>query len=190
MKHRSEETDSMERFTLYGNSDSGNCLKAKWAADRLGLACDWVEVDTFSGETRTDAFLALNPAGQVPVLQRADGQTLAQSNAIIRYLAAKYGQGTGLYPEDLRARAAGDPDQLVLRDAGGVAHPELPQQPRVRRAVQHVDADLRPQPVHHLERERAAPDHRASLPPGSRRIRRDRAVETRARIPHLHRRLR
>jgi glutathione S-transferase len=96
MKHRSEETDSMERFTLYGNSDSGNCLKAKWAADRLGLACDWVEVDTFSGETRTDAFLALNPAGQVPVLQRADGQTLAQSNAILVHLA----EGSDLIPED------------------------------------------------------------------------------------------
>ncbi len=86
----------MERFTLYGNSDSGNCLKAKWAADRLGLAYDWVEIDTFSGQTRTDAFLALNPAGQVPVLERADGRTLAQSNAILVHLA----EGSDLIPAD------------------------------------------------------------------------------------------
>jgi glutathione S-transferase len=86
----------MERFTLYGNSDSGNCLKAKWAADRLGLAYDWVEIDTFAGETRTDAFLALNPAGQVPVLERADGRTLAQSNAILVHLA----EGSDLIPAD------------------------------------------------------------------------------------------
>ncbi|TRO93681.1 glutathione S-transferase family protein [Glycocaulis profundi] len=86
----------MERFTLYGNSDSGNCLKAKWAADRLGLAYDWVEIDTFSGQTRTDAFLALNPAGQVPVLERADGRTLAQSNAILVHLA----EGSDLIPDD------------------------------------------------------------------------------------------
>jgi glutathione S-transferase len=86
----------MERFTLYGNSDSGNCLKAKWAADRLGLAYDWVEIDTFSGQTRTDAFMALNPAGQVPVLERADGRTLAQSNAILVHLA----EGSDLIPSD------------------------------------------------------------------------------------------
>ncbi len=91
----------MAALTLYGNSESGNCLKAKWAAEYAGQAIDWVEVDTFGGETRTDEFLALNPAGQVPVMQFADGRTLAQSNAILLYLA----EGTDLIPDDPFERA-------------------------------------------------------------------------------------
>jgi glutathione S-transferase len=86
----------MHRFRLYGNSNSGNCLKVKWAADRLGYAYDWVEIDIYAGETRTEEFMAINPAGQVPVLERPDGRTLAQSNAILCYL----GEGTDLVPED------------------------------------------------------------------------------------------
>lgn len=83
-------------FTLYGSSDSGNCLKAKWVAELLGLPYEWIEVSAFSGATRTPEFLALNPAGQVPVVRFADGRTLAQSNAIMLHLAA----GTRLIPQD------------------------------------------------------------------------------------------
>jgi len=91
----------MAAITLYGNSGSGNCLKARWAADYAGHAYDWVEVDTFAGQTRTDAFLALNPAGQVPVMRFEGGRTLAQSNAILLYLA----EGTDLVPKDAFERA-------------------------------------------------------------------------------------
>src|SRR5262245_46754344 len=56
-----------EFITLYGSSDSGNCLKGKWVAERLGVPIKWIEINTFSGETRTPEFLAINPAGQVPV---------------------------------------------------------------------------------------------------------------------------
>ncbi len=86
---------------LYGNSESGNCLKVKWTAARLGVAYDWIEVDIFGGETRTEDFLAINPAGQVPVLERGDGRVLAQSNAILMYLA----EGSDLVPEDAFGRA-------------------------------------------------------------------------------------
>jgi glutathione S-transferase len=72
---------------LYGDSISGNCLKAKWTADFLGIPYGWEEIDVTSGRTRSPEFLALNPAGQVPVLVLDDGRTLAQSNAIILYLA-------------------------------------------------------------------------------------------------------
>jgi glutathione S-transferase len=68
---------------IFGDSISGNCLKVKWTADHLGLAYDWVETGVLQGETRTPAFLALNPAGQVPLVILDDGRPLAQSNAIL-----------------------------------------------------------------------------------------------------------
>lgn len=72
---------------IFGHSGSGNCLKVKWTCDLLALPYRWTEVDTFAGGSRTPEFLALNPAGQVPVVRFDDGRVLAQSNAIIRYLA-------------------------------------------------------------------------------------------------------
>jgi glutathione S-transferase len=81
---------------IYGDTNSGNCLKVKWVCDRLALPYTWIAVDTFKGESRTPQFLKLNSAGQVPVVEFDDGRTLAQSNAIIRYLA----QGSDLVPAD------------------------------------------------------------------------------------------
>jgi glutathione S-transferase len=72
---------------IYGDGSSGNCLKVKWVCDRLALPYTWVAVDTAKRETRTAEFLKLNSAGQVPTIELDDGRTLAQSNAIIRYLA-------------------------------------------------------------------------------------------------------
>ena len=72
---------------LYGDLNSGNCLKVKWVCDALALPYRWIAVDMMTGETRTPAFLAKNPAGQVPMVEFDDGRTLSQSNAIIRYLA-------------------------------------------------------------------------------------------------------
>ncbi len=88
---------------LYGDSRSGNCLKCKWVAERLGRAVTWRETDVFAGETRTDAFLAINPAGQVPVAVFPDGRILAQSNAILLHLAEI--AGSLLIPEDDYLRA-------------------------------------------------------------------------------------
>lgn len=81
---------------IYGDLNSGNCLKVKWVCDRLSRRYTWVEVDTLKHESRTPEFLKLNGAGQVPVLELDDGRTLAQSNAIIRYLA----RGTDLIPAE------------------------------------------------------------------------------------------
>jgi glutathione S-transferase len=86
---------------IYGDSISGNCLKVKWAADYLGLAYDWIETDVLKAETRTPEFLALNPAGQVPAVVLDDGRPLAQSNAILLYLA----EGSDLIPTDAYDRA-------------------------------------------------------------------------------------
>jgi glutathione S-transferase len=81
---------------IHGDLNSGNCLKVKWVCDHLRIAYDWIAVDTQKGESRTPAFLALNGAGQVPVVVLDDGRPLAQSNAIIRYLA----RGSALIPDD------------------------------------------------------------------------------------------
>ena len=89
---------------IYGDSNSGNCLKVKWVCDRLALPYGWIEVDTLKGETRTARFLKLNSAGQVPAIEFDDGRTLAQSNAIIRYLAS----GSDLIPSDGFAAAKMD----------------------------------------------------------------------------------
>ncbi|WP_018146714.1 glutathione S-transferase family protein [Henriciella marina] len=86
---------------IYGDSISGNCLKVKWVAERLGIEHDWVEIDILKGETNTDSFLAINPFGQVPVVAFDIGRTLAQSNAIITYLA----EGSDLIPEEAFERA-------------------------------------------------------------------------------------
>jgi len=86
---------------LYGNAESGNCLKTKWVAERLGAPFEWIELDSFSGATRTPEFLALNPAGQVPVAVLSDGRILAQSNAIMLHLA----EDTDLVPRDAFDRA-------------------------------------------------------------------------------------
>ena len=86
---------------IFGDSISGNCLKVKWTAERLGLDYEWIEVDLLKGETRTPQFLAINPAGQVPVVSLPDGRPLAQSNAILLHLA----EGSDLIPADAYARA-------------------------------------------------------------------------------------
>lgn len=86
---------------VYGDLISGNCLKIKYVADHLGLPYEWVPIDIMKGESRTAEYLALNPAGQVPVVKLEDGRCLAQSNAIIGYLA----EGSPLLPSDRYLRA-------------------------------------------------------------------------------------
>src|SRR3954462_579042 len=89
---------------IFGDTNSGNCLKAKWVCDYLRLPYRWIDIDTMKGETRTPEFLKLNSAGQVPAVELDDGRTLAQSNAIVRYLA----RGSDLIPEDAYTAAKMD----------------------------------------------------------------------------------
>lgn len=86
---------------IFGDQNSGNCLKVKYTVDHLGLPYRWRELDLMAGESRTEAFLAMSPFGQVPVVRFDDGRTLGQSGAIIRYLA----RGSALLPEDAFAQA-------------------------------------------------------------------------------------
>jgi len=89
---------------VYGDITSGNCLKVKWVCDKLALAYDWIAIDSAARQTRTPQFLALNSAGQVPLIELDDGRRLAESNAIIRYLA----RGSDLIPADAFAAAKMD----------------------------------------------------------------------------------
>ena len=90
----------MSELTIYGDSISGNCLKVKFVCDRLQIPYRWIETSVLKGETRTAEFLAMNPAGQVPVIVK-EGRALAQSNAIMLYLA----EGSDLIPADAFQRA-------------------------------------------------------------------------------------
>jgi glutathione S-transferase len=87
---------------LYDNMISGNAYKVRWMLMRLGLAFERVEMELGPGGTRSPAFLAMNPNGRIPLLQLAPGDWLAESNAIICYLA----EGTPYLPNDKRQRAA------------------------------------------------------------------------------------
>lgn len=86
---------------VYGDRISGNCLKVQYTADYLGLDYQWADTDIMRGESRTPEYLAMNPAGQVPLLVLDDGRTIAQSNAIIGYLA----EGSDLLPAAAYERA-------------------------------------------------------------------------------------
>lgn len=87
--------------TVYGMKASGNCYKVQLLLEMLGQPYRWIEVNSAAGETRTPAFLARNPNGKVPLLELDDGRTLAESNAILCYLA----DGSPWLPADRWQRA-------------------------------------------------------------------------------------
>jgi glutathione S-transferase len=86
---------------IYGDLGSGNCLKVKYTADHLGLPYAWVHTDIMKAQTRTPEFLASFPLGRIPAVDFGDGRLLAESNAIIRYLA----RGSALLPADAFTQA-------------------------------------------------------------------------------------
>jgi glutathione S-transferase len=88
-------------WTLYDNRDSGNGYKVRLVLSQLNVAYELVEVDTDAGQTRTPAFLAKNPNGRIPLLELAPAEYLAESNAIMFYVA----EGSALIPADKLSRA-------------------------------------------------------------------------------------
>lgn len=89
------------KLKVYGDSRSGNCYKIQLLCAEMGVDFDWEEVDILAGETRTAEFLAMNPNGKTPVLALPDGRYLAESNAILYYLA----EGSEFFSGDTFARA-------------------------------------------------------------------------------------
>lgn len=81
--------------TLYATIGSGNCYKAHLVMRQLGIAYQTELIDVLKGETRQPRYLAINPNGTVPFLRLSDGRTIAESNAMLWYLAA----GSHLVPK-------------------------------------------------------------------------------------------
>ena len=91
---------------IWGRLTSVNVQKVVWCADELGLEYERVEAGGKYGIVNTPEYLAMNPNGLVPVVEH-DGFVLWESNAITRYLAARYGEGS-LWPTDIQMRADAD----------------------------------------------------------------------------------
>jgi len=88
-------------YTLYSMQKSGNSYKVRLALARLGIPYKLSRSTYCKGESRTPEFLAKNPNGQVPLLEVAPGRHLAESNAILWYVAG----GSTLAPEERIERA-------------------------------------------------------------------------------------
>jgi glutathione S-transferase len=72
---------------LHDHITSGNGYKVRLLLTLLGIPFARIEYDIDRGATRTPAFLARNPNGRIPLLEFDDGRVLAESNAILLYLA-------------------------------------------------------------------------------------------------------
>lgn len=88
-------------YTLYSMQRSGNSYKVRLALAKLAMPYKLVEIDILQGESRTPEFIAKNPNGRVPLLEVAPDRYLAESNAILWYVA----RGSELAPEDPIERA-------------------------------------------------------------------------------------
>jgi glutathione S-transferase len=86
---------------LYDYLDSGNGYKVRLLLRYLDIPFELIECNIIEGETRTQKFLAKNPNGRIPTLELEDGSYLAESGAILYYLA----DGTAWLPDDRLARA-------------------------------------------------------------------------------------
>jgi glutathione S-transferase len=93
-------------LTIWGRANSSNVKKVLWCAEELGLAYEHIPAGGAFGLVDDPAYRALNPNGLVPTVR--DGELILwESNSIVRYLAARYGEGT-LYARDPGERAQGD----------------------------------------------------------------------------------
>ncbi len=92
--------------TLWGRISSCNVQKAAWALEECGVAYERIDAGGDWGGLDDPAYRALNPHGRIPTL--VDGDTVVwESDAIVRYVAARYGAGT-LWPETPEVRATAD----------------------------------------------------------------------------------
>ena len=133
---------------LFDYLDSGNGYKVRLLLAQLGQRYDWTEIDIDAGKTRTPEFLKRNPNGRIPTLELDDGTNLAESNAILWYLA----EGTPFVPADRLGRAQ------VLQWMFFEQYSHEPYVATPRFIVKHLPADhpRRAELPDRLERGRAA----------------------------------
>ena len=94
-------------LVIWGRNNSVNVQKPLWCCEELGVEYKRVDAGMAYGVVNTPAYRKLNPNGLVPTITEDDGFVLWESNAIVRYLAARHGMGS-LCPEDLHVRATAD----------------------------------------------------------------------------------
>lgn len=130
---------------LWGRISSLNVRKAVWAAQELDLDFQRTDAGAAYGITTTPEYQQKNPNGLVPLLEIGDF-TLWESNAIVRYLCARYDTAHNFYPEELEPRFDAerwmDWQQTTFNRAGGPAFIQL-----VRTAVEARNADAIQQSV-------------------------------------------
>lgn len=103
---------------IWGRDNSSNVRKARWISEELGLPYEHIPAGGTFGITNDAAYRAMNPNGLVPCIED-DGLIMWESNAIVRYLAAKHGK---FWPSDPAVRAVGD---KWMDWANGTFHPAL-----------------------------------------------------------------
>lgn len=134
---------SQTPITVHGFSPSGNCHKLRLLLEQLSRPYRWVEVDSSAGATRTPAFLAKNPNGRVPIVELDDGRVLAESNAILCWLA----EGTRFHGGDAWQRAqtlawmffeqySHEPYVAVARFIRGWTPPDSPRRAELPRLIE------------------------------------------------------
>lgn len=140
---------------LYNSSISGNAYKIRLLLARLALPYERIDIDINAGAAQTPEMLAKNPMGRVPLLELDDGTLIAESGAILCYLA----DGTDYLPSDRLGRAQvlrwvffeqneHEPNiavaRWIARWGGGEARPDLPdRRKRGERALGAMEAHLR-----------------------------------------------
>jgi len=130
---------------ILGRLSSVNVQKVVWCADELALRYERVDVGgAFGGNDRPE-YLAMNPNGLVPVIED-DGFVLYESNAIVRYLAAKHAPSVALWPAEPERRA--DIDRWMEWQSTGftpamlVAFWQLCRTPEDQRDPKAIEASL------------------------------------------------
>jgi len=81
---------------LYDYLPSGNSYKVRLLMSYLGISYEWENLDIIKGETQSEGYKKKNPVGQIPLLELADGRRIAESNAILFFLA----EGTPYWPKN------------------------------------------------------------------------------------------
>lgn len=129
----------MIRF--WGRTSSINVRKVLWTLQEAGVPFERIDAGLAYGVVDTADYVAKNPNRLVPLLEDGDF-VLWESNAIVRYLCARY--APALYPQDLRARFDAerwmDWQQTTLNRAGGAAFLQLVRTPAEQRQAAVIDA--------------------------------------------------
>ena len=123
---------------IWGRTDSYNLQKVMWCVAELGIEHIRIDAGGTFGVTDGSEYLAMNPNGRVPTIDD-DGFVLWESNAIVRYLAARHGTGT-LCPADSQRRADADrwmtwQSATVGRNMRGLIHTMFNPPPEQRNSV-------------------------------------------------------